>query len=316
MIRHFYQSSWDQPLVDDVRKLVEAALSEDLAGQQDWTTHCIVPEKATAVAEVVSREDGVFVGGKIAELVRDTGAQSGIGDFTIDLLISDGDQISSGQTAMKFAGNARDILSLERTILNFSGRLSGIATKTKQFVELVGGTKAEICDTRKTTPGWRRLEKYAVRCGGGTNHRMGLYDAILIKDNHLAFAYDQDSDWDRVMKQAIENARKVAAAQKPEQTGKDADGKMIVEVEVDSIEQLKFVIDEHPDIVLLDNMTNEQLREAVSIRDKDFPNVALEASGGVNLTTVADIAKTGVDRISIGALTHSAVNFDLGLDWK
>jgi len=184
---------------------------------------------------------------------------------------------------------------------------------TRQFVDAVAGTMAQVCDTRKTTAGWRRLEKYAVRCGGGVNHRMGLYDAILIKDNHLAFAHDGASDWAQAIKKTIQ-AAKLTAAEQARRSG--AKNPLVVEVEVDTLEQLRLVLDESPDIVLLDNMTTDELREAVAIRDTHFPQISLEASGGVNLETVRSIAETGVDRISVGALTHSAVNFDLGLDWN
>ena len=305
----FYQSCWNDDLIADCRCLIQLAIEEDFRQQPDWTTISIVPEIARASASVVARKSGVFVGAHVARLVAET-AQA---DLAIEEVLSDGEPIQPRQTALVIRGNARDLLSLERIILNFAGKLSGIATLTSQFVHAVAGTKAEICDTRKTTAGWRRLEKYAVHCGGGVNHRMGLYDAILIKDNHLAFTHDRESDWAKAIGHAIQAAKRTAAEQ-ARQSG--AANPMVIEVEVDTLDQLRLVFAESPDIVLLDNMTNEQLREAVELRNKQYPLISLEASGGVNLGTVRAIAETGVDRISVGALTHSAENFDLGLDWS
>jgi nicotinate-nucleotide pyrophosphorylase (carboxylating) len=188
----------------------------------------------------------------------------------------------------------------ERTMLNFLTHLSGIATLTRRFVDAVAGTKAQILDTRKTLPGYRVLEKYAVRCGGGTNHRMGLYDGVLIKDNHLAAWTKSESIAD-----AIRTARRKSPG-------------VSIEVEVDTLEQLREALKGQPEIVLLDNMTPARLREAVAIRDalNGQPQVLLEASGGVALETVREIALTGVERISIGALTHSAPALDLAFDWS
>jgi nicotinate-nucleotide pyrophosphorylase (carboxylating) len=196
-------------------------------------------------------------------------------------------------------------LTAERLVLNLLGRLCGIATLTQRFVACVAGTRARIYDTRKTTPGWRRLEKYAVRCGGGTNHRTGLFDAVLIKDNHLAQAAHQGIS----AADAVRRARRFLAACGPSRT---AD---IVEVEVDTLEQLDAVLPQQPDIILLDNMSCAQLREAVRRRDASGVAVELEASGGVRLSTVREIAETGIERISVGALTHSATTLDVGLDW-
>ncbi len=197
-------------------------------------------------------------------------------------------------------------------MLNLLGRLSGIATLTSQYVEAVAGTGAQIYDTRKTTPGWRRLEKYAVRCGGGHNHRTGLFDAVLIKDNHLALgSRSTGKDATRFTPaEAVRRARRFI-----ERSGLPTANSTIVEIEVDTLEQLVEVLPAAPDIVLLDNMTPQQLRQAVATRDKIDRSIQLEASGGVNLDSVAAIAASGVDRISVGALTHSAVSLDLGLDW-
>ncbi len=204
----------------------------------------------------------------------------------------------------------RDLLTSERLLLNFVGRLSGVATWTRQFVRQVAGTRCRIYDTRKTTPGWRRLEKYAVRCGGGHNHRTGLFDAVLIKDNHLAHVVDAGQ-------RSLTPASAVARARQRlrEMLPNDAEA-MIVEVEVDTLEQLQQVLPQQPDIVLLDNMSLDELREAVARRDATGPATELEASGGVTLETVASIARTGVERISVGALTHSALSLDVALDWQ
>jgi nicotinate-nucleotide pyrophosphorylase (carboxylating) len=204
------------------------------------------------------------------------------------------------------------MLTCERPILNFIGRLAGIATLTKQFVDAVAGTNAKIYDTRKTTPGWRRLEKFAVGCGGGQNHRTGLYDAVLIKDNHLALGTHPETGTTYTPAQAVVRAREFLKNAAREQ--RDL-AKLIVEVEVDTLEQLDEVLAVKPDIVLLDNMSLDQLREAIARRNRTSRKTVLEASGGVNINTVRDIALTGVDRISVGALTHSAVGFDVGLDW-
>ncbi|MDO5565515.1 MAG: carboxylating nicotinate-nucleotide diphosphorylase, partial [Planctomycetia bacterium] len=197
---------------------------------------------------------------------------------------------------------------VERIVLNLLGHLCGIASLTRQFVDRVAGTNAKIYDTRKTTLGWRRLEKYAVHCGGGTNHRMGLYDHILIKDNHLAFAATEGI----TPAEAVRRAKEFLIACSP-----DGDGPLrpIVEIEVDTLDQLAQVLPTSPDIVLLDNMEPQQLKKAVAMRNESGVTTELEASGGVQLDTVYDIACSGVERISSGALTHSARTLDLGLDW-
>jgi nicotinate-nucleotide pyrophosphorylase (carboxylating) len=195
------------------------------------------------------------------------------------------------------SGSLQSILAAERTALNFLQRLSGVASLTRKFVEAASGFRAQLLDTRKTTPGWRLLEKYAVRAGGGTNHRVGLYDAILIKDNHIAGLGGD-------VRKAVQAARDF-----PGNAG------LAVEVEVDTLVQLEYALAVHADIVLLDNMSLDQLRAAVSRRDAVSPRTLLEASGGVNLNTVRDIAATGVDRISVGAITHSATALDIGLDF-
>jgi nicotinate-nucleotide pyrophosphorylase (carboxylating) len=206
-------------------------------------------------------------------------------------------------------GSARDVLTCERTILNFLGRLCGIASWTAQHVRLVADLPVRIYDTRKTTPGWRHLEKYAVRCGGGHNHRGSLNEAVLIKDNHLA-CYQAAGGAPLNPSEAVRKAREFLRAQA------DAPSDAIVEVEVDSLEGLEDALTADPDIVLLDNMGPELLRQAVSLRNLRNRAVELEASGGVHFDTLRAIASTGVERVSLGALTHSAVNLDLGLDWQ
>ena len=191
-------------------------------------------------------------------------------------------------------------------------RLSGISTLTRSFTDKIAGTNAQVLDTRKTTPGYRRLEKYAVECGGGTNHRMGLYDAVMIKDNHLAFYKAWNDQSQNAIAEGIELARAwIADNQSNLPNGIDT----VLQLEVDTLEQFERALPHRPDIILLDNMSNKQLAAAVQKRDESAPEILLEASGGVNLDTIAGIAQTGVDRISIGALTHSAINFDIGLDW-
>jgi nicotinate-nucleotide pyrophosphorylase (carboxylating) len=284
------------------------AVREDLDRQYDWTTVSLVPADARGAAALVTREKGVIAGLSAANLViQETNAQI---DWTPH--IEDGSPVIAGQTIAEISGSARDMLTCERPILNFIGRLSGVATLTSTFVDAIAGATAKIYDTRKTTPGWRRLEKFAVRCGGGQNHRTGLYDAILIKDNHLAFGQHPETGAAYTPGQAVSLARAFVQRAGAEQPNL-AD--MIVEVEVDTLEQFDEVLPSQPDVILLDNMSLEHLREAVARRNRLVPNIALEASGGVNLRTVRDIALTGVDRISVGALTHSAVNFDVGLDW-
>jgi nicotinate-nucleotide pyrophosphorylase (carboxylating) len=224
---------------------------------------------------------------------------------------ADGNEVSAGTVVAELSGSARDLLTCERPILNFLGRLSGIATSTRQYVRRTEGTRARIYDTRKTTPGWRRLEKYAVRCGGGSNHRTGLFDAILIKDNHLALSTEKNLS----PAGAVRRARGFVSRMTPDLfPGVDA-GQLIIEVEIDRLELLDEVLAAGPDIVLLDNMPPELLRAAVARRNAVAPHIELEASGGVSLDTVRDIALSGVERISVGALTHSAKVLDLALDW-
>lgn len=282
----------------DAKFLIERALAEDLGDCGDLTSRAMIPEHAEAKVNIVARQPGIVSGVAVAKLVFE------IYDTSVDVSvqISDGGELKAGDVVATVSGKTRSLLSGERTALNFLTHLSGIATLTSQFVEQAGGTGATLLDTRKTLPAYRRLQKFAVRCGGGTNHRMGLFDGILIKDNHLA-AWTESSD--RVA-DAVRVARAFAV---------QGNHDIPIEIEVDTLEQLQDALTGQPDIVLLDNMTLDQLTEAVSIRGRTAPNVLLEASGSVNLKTVRSIAETGVDRISVGALTHSAVALDLAFDW-
>jgi nicotinate-nucleotide pyrophosphorylase (carboxylating) len=279
-----------------------------LERQLDWTTVALVREGAPGCAAVVARQAGVISGLRAAELALDEM------EIKADWVpvVEDGARVGAGSSVATLSGQARDLLTAERILLNLIGRLSGIATLTRRFVDAVAGTKSRIYDTRKTTPGMRRLEKYAVRCGGGNNHRTGLFDAVLIKDNHLALSA-----------QAVEHrplpagdaVRQVRQFLQQRLTGDPRARNMIVEIEVDTLEQLEQVLPAAPDIVLLDNMTVDQLRQAVARRDLLAPAIELEASGGIDLHTIRSVAETGVDRISVGALTHSAGCLDVGLDW-
>lgn len=277
--------------------LISLALAEDLGERGDLTSQTLIPPEARGTVQVVARQTGILAG---VPLVAAVFARLD-SDVTVTPRRADGDRLTPGAVVADVSGSVRSLLTGERTMLNFLTHLSGIATLTRQFVDAVAGTRAVILDTRKTLPGWRRLQKYAVRCGGGANHRMGLFDAVLIKDNHLAaWTVDQTRD----IASAIQLARRSVPPG------------VTVEVEVDRLEQLRAVLPIGPDIVLLDNMGLDSLRQAVQLRDSLAPQVQLEASGGVTLATVADIARTGVDRISSGALTHSAPNLDLAFDWK
>lgn len=271
-------------LIEDV---INRTLVEDLGRAGDITTLATIPASARARAVIAARESGVIAGSDLAIAAFRRLDQS----IRFDTHIADGAFVSKGDVALAIEGPARAILSAERTALNFMGRLSGIASLTARYVEKVKHTKARIVCTRKTTPGLRAFEKHAVRCGGGFNHRFGLDDAILIKDNHIAVAG------------GVINALRAAKA--------FAGHLVKIEIEVDTLDQLDEVIREGADVVLLDNMTPAQLKDAVA-RVKG--NMLTEASGGVTLESVAAIAESGVDMISVGALTHSARVLDLGLD--
>ena len=265
--------------------LVKAALAEDLAGGVDVTSTATISADAQLQAEFVAREAGIVAGIEMAQAVL-----TEVGVTVIEVLVQEGALVNSGDVLIRVSGNARAILLAERTALNFLGHLSGIATLTNKWVKAIAGTNCEVRDTRKTTPGWRELEKFAVRMGGGTNHRMSLSDAALIKDNHIAAAGGV---------KAAFNAVRSEFPTAP------------IEIEVDTLEQLAEVLPLKPDLVLLDNMSPEQCRAAVSLV---AGQTKLEASGGITLELARSYAETGVTYLAIGALTHSAKNFDIGLD--
>jgi nicotinate-nucleotide pyrophosphorylase (carboxylating) len=279
------------------------AVREDLARGQDWTTVALVGPGAQGRAAVVAREPGTVAGLRALPIIIDE-MQA---EIDIEFQAADGDEVAARTVVAELASSARDMLTCERPMLNLVCRLSGIATLAREYVRCVAGTGARIYDTRKTTPGWRRLEKYAVRCGGGYNHRTGLFDAILIKDNHLALAAQEH----RLPADAVRRARQFIAELDAQFISKDT----LVEIEIDRLEQLDDVLAAGPDIVLLDNMRPEMLLTAVARRKEVAPHIELEASGGVSLGTVREIALTGVDRISVGGLTHSSRALDFGLDW-
>ena len=282
-----------EPLAaDEIQLVVQAALAEDI-GSGDATTLATVPENATARAVMIAREPLVLAGVALAEAAFHQLSPA----LQIKRRANDGQSLEHGQAIMRVEGPARPILTAERVALNFVQRLAGVATLTARFVAAVEGTRTQILDTRKTTPGWRRLEKYAVACGGGRNHRFGLFDMVLVKDNHLASLRDAQPN-------AIAAAVQRARASHPN---------LQVEVEADTLEQVEQALAAGADIILLDNMTTDQLREAVRLV---AGRAQTEASGGVSLSTVRAIAETGVDYISVGALTHSARAVDIALDFE
>ncbi len=266
---------------------IDAAIAEDFVGALDVTTAATIPATQRCIAEFRTRKPGVISGIDIAIVVIDRVCTSG---YEVLSRISDGNRVGADVTVLKIAAHTREMLVAERTALNFLSRLSGISTAANTWVEAISGTKAKIRDTRKTTPGWRDLEKYAVLCGGGVNHRLNLAESALIKDNHIA---------------AVGGITAAVAAIKNHFPG------ILIEVEIDRLDQLEEAISAGVAEVLLDNMTPEQCREAV-----DFTNgrVKLEASGGISLEQVRDYAESGVDYIAVGAITHSAPILDIGLD--
>lgn len=278
-------------MTDAVSQLITMALAEDI-GPGDVTAEYFVPRTARSHAFIKAREEGVLAGLEVAaEVFRRVSS-----DIAVRSLLEDGAQVSEGALIMEIRGPSRGILTAERTALNFLQRLSGVATLTRRFVEAVRGTNAQILDTRKTTPGWRILEKEAVLAGGGTNHRMGLFDRAMVKDNHL------------VAEGKIGKLQAGIEALQREKPG------VAIELEADTLSQVgQFLQLTGVEQILLDNMTLDELRQAIAMREGSRPY--FEASGGVNLDTVAAIAATGVDYISVGAITHSAVGLDLALDF-
>ena len=369
----FEQLHWSSKIEEAALPLIRLALQEDLNGQRDWstwiaTTHYLgsggpmnaEPQEPAdpnaSLAKIVCRETGVVCGLKLlpiiqtelADYFRQVGNDAAATETQAGrwrLTGSDGDRVESGTVVARWEGPAATLLTMERTVLNFLGHLSGIATQTRHFVDAVTGTSTEIYDTRKTTPGWRLLDKYAVHCGGGRNHRLGLYSAVMLKDNHLATGTNTSLHSEGCASEsslipeaktaslatatatdpipgpvAIDRLKSLIAhgrqlIQQARDSG-ELDSDLIFQVEVDSLAQLATVLQTDVDLILLDNMTLHELRQAVTMREASGRAIPLEASGGVTLANVAKVAGTGVDRISVGALTHSLTNLDLGLDWE
>ena len=276
-----------------IRRAVEEALLEDLGRAGDITTNATIPIDSQAQCVLATRESGIISGLDLAETAFAATDET----VTFKRKVNDGDEVKSGDQIAVISGNARTVLSSERVALNFLMRMSGIATYTSEFASRVAHTKAKICCTRKTIPGHRAFDKYAVKCGGGSNHRFGLDDAILIKDNHIAVAGGVGL--------AIQRAKAFS-------------GHLVkVEVEVDTLKQFEEALEAEPDVVLLDNMSLKQLSEAVELNNShNNGRVKLEASGNVNIDTVQDIAETGVDYISTSKITMAAPTLDIGLDIK
>lgn len=272
----------------EVARIITTALAEDI-GKGDITSALTIPEGATASFSIATREDIIVCGVDIAKAVFTHVDNT----LTLTLHHTDGENLASGTKIISGTGNARSILAAERVALNLMQRLCGIATQTRHYVNAIAGTNATLLDTRKTTPGLREMEKYAVTIGGGQNHRFRLDDAILIKDNHISIAG------------SVSKAVALAKAGAP--------ASMLIEVECDTLEQVQEALGTAADVIMLDNMTPEQMREAVTLVGG---KVKLEASGNVNLTTIKAIVETGVDFISVGKLTHSVKSADIGLDMR
>lgn len=285
--------AWAAVAPAEVRRVIEVAVDEDLRLGPDVTTEASVPAGALGVAEVVAREAGVVAGAPVAvEVLRVVASRLGV-EASAEAVLADGSSVAAGDVVLRITGPVRCLLTAERTLLNFLGQLSGVATATASWVAEVSGTDARIRDTRKTVPGMRALQKYAVVCGGGVNHRMALGDAALIKDNHVAAAG------------SVAAAFRAVRAFAPG---------VAVEVECDTVEQVREAVAAGAELVLLDNMTLAETREAVAVCRAS--GVRTEASGGLTLSRAGEVAATGVDFIAVGALTHSAPVLDLGLDLR
>ena len=283
--------------IESLQPLLTLALEEDI-GPGDLTSNVLIHHDAVGKAELLAKAEGTVAGlFCIQPMFNRVDSR-----LRFEPRMEDGKRVEPGDVLGRIDGPVRPLLTVERTLLNFVQALSGIATLTAKFVRAAAGTGALILDTRKTTPGWRYLEKYAVRMGGGVNHRTGLHDGVLIKDNHLAVRGPQHVG--DTIAELVREARQRISAEIP------------IQVEVESIEYLEEILAAEPDVVLLDNMKPARLREAARLRDRLFGDrgPALEASGGVTLRNIATIAATGVDRVSVGALTHSAPNLDISLE--
>ncbi len=345
MKRDFNQNDWDQIHEDDLKRLMAIAISEDFGELGDLTSQALIPRGIQGRASFHVRKAGV-IAGMVAVPTCISMIDPGLKWFSC---CKDGDRVEKGAKLGEFVGPVLSMMTAERLLLNLLGHLCGVATLTRRFVDQVQGTGAKIYDTRKTTLGWRRLEKYAVCCGGGSNHRTGLFDAVLIKDNHLAFGalpgHVLDSDHSENIAeelQALENdgscidhrkglfspgesVRRARAYLIRLLADKKAEGIQnvfpndqipLIEIEIDTLDHFEDVLASEPDIVLLDNMPVETVKKAVQIRNRLKSPAELEASGGITLDTVRDVAATGVERISVGSLTHSNASLDIGMDWE
>ena len=291
------------PSHDEIKGLIQLAKREDLRGGEDVTSKLLIDEHAIGVGTLLQKDVGIVCGLPIVEPICRAYDErlrvEQIPGFHIEIIEG---RFSDAATTplLRIRGPLRALLSAERVILNFLQRLSGVATLTNRYVRRVEGTKAKIYDTRKTTPGFRALDKYAVRCGGGMNHRVGLFDGVLVKDNHLAHVPVKDLAF--FLSPIVSRSRA-------------EDAKRVVEVEVDTLDQLREVLKvDGIDVILLDNMDCPKMQSAVEMRDRTNKRIELEASGGVSIETIRSIALTGVDRIAVGAITHSAPALDIGMD--
>jgi len=324
--RDFNQNDWGPIHVDDLKRLMEIAISEDFGKLGDLTSQALIPSGMRGRASFYARKEGVIAG-----LVAVPTCISLIDpELQWFSCCQEGELVEKNTKIGEFVGPVLSMMTAERLLLNLLGHLCGVATLTRQFVKQVERTGAKIYDTRKTTPGWRRLEKYAVRCGGGMNHRTGLFDAVLIKDNHLAFGslpgHVLDSDHSEEKKESCVKHRSDLFS--PGEAVCRAKAYLrqlhvfpnnhlpLVEIEIDTLDHFEDVLAAKPDIVLLDNMTPKLMRKAVLARNRLKSPVELEASGGITLDTVREVAETGVERISVGSLTHSNSSLDIGMDWE
>ena len=347
MKRDFNQNNWDQAHEDDLKRLMAIAISEDFGELGDLTSQALIPRGIQGRASFSARKEGV-IAGLVAVPTCITLIDPTLKWFSC---CREGQFVEKGTKIAEFVGPVLSMMTAERLLLNLLGHLCGVATLTRRFVNQIEGTGARIYDTRKTTPGWRRLDKYAVRCGGGMNHRTGLFDAILIKDNHLAFGalpgHVLDSDHSENIDDKNEKKKKKKADSciehrsdlfSPGEAVRRAktylrqlldekrhygfhdvfpDNRIpLVEIEIDAIDHFEDVLAAEPDIVLLDNMSPKIMRKAVQIRNRLDSFAELEASGGITLETVREVAETGVERISVGTLTHSNFSLDIGMDWE
>jgi nicotinate-nucleotide pyrophosphorylase (carboxylating) len=317
----------DDLLENDLRQLVRLSIAEDLDVALDWTTVAMIDGQRRGACQIVSRVNGIAAGIALTPWIIDEFDA----DLQVEVLIGEGESFVPGTPLVRLSGSARDLLTSERVTLNLLSRMCGVATLTNRYVEKLKGTRARLYDTRRTTPGWRRLEKYAVGCGGGHNHRTGLFDGFLIKDNHLALG--QSASEATEASEATNGSpagglltAKEAALRAVAMRGGQMNhlvAPRIVEIEVDHLKQFDEVLGTGIDIILLDNFSIDDLKTAVARRDEfhktqneTTPPVELEASGTINLDTIAAVAATGVDRISSGSLTHQATWLDLGMDWS